>query len=77
MKTVPRRLLVLGGGAAGVELAQAVHRLGGEAVLVEAEAHVLPREPEPLGAALGDALRRDGVEVLVDTGATPRRVPGG
>ena len=32
MKAVPRRLLVLGGGAAGVELAQVVHRLGGEVV---------------------------------------------
>ena len=76
MKAVPRRLLVLGGGAAGVELAQAVHRLGGEAVLVEAEGHVLPREPEPLGAALGDALRRDGVEILVDTRATRARREG-
>ncbi len=36
MKEVPRRLLVLGGGSAGVELAQVVRRLGGEAVIVEA-----------------------------------------
>ena len=35
MKAVPRRLLVLGGGSAGVELAQVVRRLGGEAVIVE------------------------------------------
>lgn len=38
MKAVPRRLVVLGGGPAGVELAQVVRRLGGEAVLVEAGA---------------------------------------
>src|SRR6202000_2999990 len=35
MKAVPRRLLVLGGGSAGVEIAQVVRRLGGEAALVE------------------------------------------
>jgi pyruvate/2-oxoglutarate dehydrogenase complex dihydrolipoamide dehydrogenase (E3) component len=35
MKAMPRRLIVLGGGAAGVELAQVVRRLGGEVVLVE------------------------------------------
>ena len=45
MQAVPRRLLVLGGGPAGVELAQAVHRLGGEVVLVEAAERVLAREP--------------------------------
>src|SRR4051812_4124031 len=57
MKAVPRRLLVLGGGAVGVEMAQAVRRLGGEVVLVENAAHVLPHEPAPLGEALGDVLR--------------------
>src|SRR6185295_19276056 len=52
MKAVPRRLLVLGGGAAGVELAQVVRRLGGESVLVQSADRVLPREPVPLGEAL-------------------------
>src|SRR6185503_1465388 len=35
MKAVPRRLLVVGGGPVGVEMAQAVRRLGGEVVLIE------------------------------------------
>src|SRR6201981_1010475 len=39
MKAVPRRLLILGGGAVGVEMAQAVRRLGGEVALVEAGRH--------------------------------------
>src|SRR3954465_3416471 len=51
MKAIPRRLLVLGGGPVGVELAQAVRRLGGEVVLVEGGAHVLPREAAPPGGA--------------------------
>jgi len=63
MKAVPRRLLVLGGGSAGVELAQVVRRLGGEAVIVEGADRVLPREPASLGEALGEALRRDGIEL--------------
>src|SRR5438552_3234986 len=49
MKAVPRRLLVLGGGSAGVEVAQVVRRLGGEAVLIEGADRLLPREPAPLG----------------------------
>ena len=73
MKAVPRRLLVLGGGPVGVEMAQAVRRLGGEVALVEGAAHVLPREPEPLGEALGEVLRRDGIELALGVAARPPR----
>src|SRR4051794_16634437 len=65
MEAVPRRLLVLGGGPVGVELAQAVRRLGGEVVLIDNAEHVLAREPAPLGEALGEVLRRDGVELVL------------
>ena len=70
MKTLPRRLLVLGGGAAGLELAQATRRLGAEVALVESSDHVLAREPAPLGEALGEALRRDGIELVLGVRAT-------
>ena len=76
MKAVPRRLLVLGGGSAGVELAQAVHRLGGEAALVEGSDRVLPREPAPLGQALTEALRRDGIELKLGLHASAARRDG-
>ena len=72
MKAVPRRLLVLGGGPVGVEMAQAVRRLGGEVVLVERSERLLAREPAPLGEALGEVLRRDGVELVLGVGATRR-----
>jgi pyruvate/2-oxoglutarate dehydrogenase complex dihydrolipoamide dehydrogenase (E3) component len=65
MKDVPGRLLVLGGGAAGVEIAQIVKRLGGEAVVVEGSDRVIPREAEPLGKALAEALRQDGIELVL------------
>jgi pyruvate/2-oxoglutarate dehydrogenase complex dihydrolipoamide dehydrogenase (E3) component len=65
MKEVPRRLVVLGGGAAGVEIAQIVHSLGGEAVIVEGSERLLSREAAPLGEGLGEALRRDGIELML------------
>jgi dihydrolipoamide dehydrogenase len=76
MKAIPRRLLVLGGGPAGIELAQVVRRLGGEAVLVEGADRLLPREAAPLGEALGEALRQDGIEVMVGSHATAARREG-
>ena len=76
MKAVPRRLLVLGGGPVGVEMAQAVRRLGGEVALVEGAEHVLAREPAPLGEALGEVLRRDGIELVLGVHATAARRDG-
>ena len=76
MKAVPRRLLVLGGGPVGVELAQAVRRFGGEVAIVEGGPHVLPREPAPLGDALGEVLHRDGIELHVNATATAARRDG-
>jgi len=70
MKTVPRRMLVLGAGPVGVEMAQAVRRLGGEVALVQRAEHLLPREPAPLGEALADVLRRDGIELFLGAEAT-------
>ena len=76
MKAVPRRLLILGGGPVGAEMAQAVRRLGGEVALVEGASHVLAREPEPLGDALGDELRKDGIELYLGKHATAARRDG-
>ena len=76
MKSVPRRLLVLGGGPAGVELAQVVRSLGGEVALVEMSERVLAREAAPLGDALGEVLRRDGIELVLGAGATAARREG-
>jgi pyruvate/2-oxoglutarate dehydrogenase complex dihydrolipoamide dehydrogenase (E3) component len=76
MKAVPRRLLILGGGPVGVEMAQAVRRFGGEVALVEGEGHVLPREAAPLGEALGDVLRREGIELALGKHATAARRDG-
>ncbi len=76
MKAVPPRLLVLGGGSAGVELAQVVQRLGGQAVIVEGADRVLPREPAPLGEGLGEALKQDGIELVLGMHAAAARRDG-
>jgi pyruvate/2-oxoglutarate dehydrogenase complex dihydrolipoamide dehydrogenase (E3) component len=76
MKAVPGRLVVLGGGAAGAELGQAAHRLGADVVIVESAGRLLPREPAPVGNALVEALRSDGVEVIVGREATDARREG-
>ena len=63
MKRVPRRLVVLGGGPVGVEMAQAVRRLGGEVTIVDTADHLLSREAAALGEGLGEVLRAEGIEL--------------
>ena len=76
MKAVPPRLLILGGGPVGVEMAQVVRRLGGEVVVIDRAEHVLARDPGPLGEALGEVLRREGIELALDVGVTAARRDG-
>src|SRR4051794_5758393 len=77
MTEVPRHLLVLGGGAVGVEMAQAVVRLGGSASIVEGMDHLLPREPRPLGEALGTALAAEGIRLCFGQMASAARYEDG
>ncbi|HEX4672808.1 MAG TPA: NAD(P)/FAD-dependent oxidoreductase [Solirubrobacteraceae bacterium] len=56
VREIPESLVILGGGPVGVELAQAFATLGTDVHLVEGKDHVLPREPRPLGEALGKAI---------------------
>lgn len=65
-KEVPRRLVVLGGGVVGVEMAQAWKNLGTEEVtIIEAEDRLLPREEPFVGPELASAFKRLGIEVIV------------
>lgn len=72
----PDRLVVLGGGAVGVELGQAFARLGSEVELVEVAPRLLAAEQPWVGETLAEALRRDGVVVHVGAEAT-RAEPAG
>jgi pyruvate/2-oxoglutarate dehydrogenase complex dihydrolipoamide dehydrogenase (E3) component len=60
---LPRRLVVLGAGPVGCELAQIYAAFGSQVTMLEAEPHVLPGEAPFTGEILGDALRRTGVDL--------------
>jgi pyruvate/2-oxoglutarate dehydrogenase complex dihydrolipoamide dehydrogenase (E3) component len=66
LTSLPRRLVVLGAGPVGCELAQSFARFGSEVVLVESGAGILPREDREAAAILRAALERDGVKIFCD-----------
>ena len=76
MKAVPRHLVIIGGGPVGVEMAQVVRRLGGQVTLVDVGPHLLGREPAALGDALGEALRREGIELVLGADISEARRDG-
>jgi dihydrolipoamide dehydrogenase len=76
MTAVPRSLVILGGGPVGAEIAQVVRRLGGEVTVVDMADHLIGREPAPLGEALGEALSREGIELVLSATVTEARRDG-
>lgn len=67
---VPGRLIVLGGGAVGAEMAQAWHSLGSEVTVIELLEHLLSREEPYAGAELAAAFTEQGIDVLTSARAT-------
>lgn len=72
---VPGRLLVLGGGPVGCEMAQAYRSLGASVALVEGGTHLLGREEPYAGVQLREALEAAGIEVHTGVKATEVRRP--
>jgi dihydrolipoamide dehydrogenase len=62
-ETIPERLLIIGGGVVGVEMAQAFQTLGSQVTLVEGERRLLPREEEFACAEVTEALTEYGVDI--------------
>jgi pyruvate/2-oxoglutarate dehydrogenase complex dihydrolipoamide dehydrogenase (E3) component/uncharacterized membrane protein YdjX (TVP38/TMEM64 family) len=75
LQSLPQRLLVLGGGPIGCELAQCFARLGSQVTLVEAAPRLLLREDADAAELVAQSLRADGVTLL--TGHTALRVDAG
>ncbi len=67
--TIPASLIVLGGGAVGVELAQFFRRMGADVTLVENSDHLLARLDVDAGSLLAERFGQDGIRVLVETRA--------
>ncbi|HEY6780464.1 MAG TPA: NAD(P)/FAD-dependent oxidoreductase [Thermoleophilaceae bacterium] len=68
-KYVPTRLVILGGGVVGVELAQAWSSLGSQVTLIEAADRLIAHEEPFAGEQVADALYERGVDVQVDVKA--------
>jgi pyruvate/2-oxoglutarate dehydrogenase complex dihydrolipoamide dehydrogenase (E3) component len=73
---VPASLIVLGGGAIGVELAQVFARFGSHVTLVEAAPRLVAVEEPDAGALLAEVFARDGIDVRVGVSATAVRHDG-
>ena len=75
-KEVPKRLLVLGGGPVGAELAQAFRRLGAGVVIVEAADRLLAREEPFAGEQVQAAFEAEGISVVTGARMTAARRNG-
>jgi len=73
---VPASLIVLGGGAIGVELAQVFARFGSHVTVVEAAPQLVPFEEPDAAALLADVFAREGIDVRIGVSATAVRHDG-
>lgn len=64
---LPRRLLVIGAGPVGCELAQAFRRFGAEVTIVQRAGRLLGKEDPDAAAIVLDAFRRDGIRVMLES----------
>ncbi len=74
---LPRRLLVIGGGPLGCELAQVFCRLGARTTIAQDMPLFLPKEERDAAQILSDSFVRDGIEVRLNTAAVAVRVDNG
>jgi pyruvate/2-oxoglutarate dehydrogenase complex dihydrolipoamide dehydrogenase (E3) component len=74
LDTVPEHLLILGGSYVGLELAQAMRRLGSRVSVCEREERLLPREDCDIAEAIRDLLQEEGIAII--TSADVSRVSG-
>lgn len=66
LRKLPARLLVVGGGPIGCELAQAFNNLGSKVTQVDMAPRIMPREDPEVSAAVAERFAEDGIDVLTD-----------
>ena len=76
-ETLPSSLVILGGGAIGLELAQVFARFGVSVIIIEGMSRVLATEEPEASAVLEDVLRRDGIEICLNARAKSVERRGG
>ncbi len=72
IEELPARLIVLGGGAEGLEFGQAFHRFGARVTIVQRNRRLAPKEDPEISVTIEEILREEGLEIL--TGTAPTRV---
>lgn len=77
LTTLPRRLIVLGGGPIGAELAQSFARFGSTVTVVHADPRLLPRESPDASAVIARAFDADGITVHNNVSITAVQYAGG
>jgi pyruvate/2-oxoglutarate dehydrogenase complex dihydrolipoamide dehydrogenase (E3) component len=70
MPELPQRLVVIGGGPLGCELAQAFCRLGSHVTIIQNDPKFLPREERDAAELLSESMARDGVTIMLNTTVT-------
>ena len=66
LKELPKKLLVLGGGAIGCELAQSFGRLGSKVTIIERNKHLLPREDKDVSKIIEMQFQKEDIEILTE-----------
>lgn len=64
LQTLPKRMLFLGAGPIGCELAQCFARLGSKITIIDIAPHILPREDPEIAKFVIDSFQQDGIEVV-------------
>ncbi len=77
LKTLPKRLIVIGGGPIGSEITQAFNRLGSEVWQVEREEKIMIREDPEIADMIREKFESEGIHVMVSTNAVSVKSGGG
>jgi pyruvate/2-oxoglutarate dehydrogenase complex dihydrolipoamide dehydrogenase (E3) component len=73
---LPRRMMIIGGGPLGCELAQAFCRFGSHTIIAHQAPFFLPKEERDAAQLVSDSFARDGIEIHLNTTAVKVRVEG-
>lgn len=66
-RDLPQRILVVGGGPIGIEIGQALHRLGSSITIVHRGANILPHDDHEIASILFERLKGEGVEIILNS----------
>jgi mercury(II) reductase len=78
LPSLPKSMVIIGGGVVGVEFAQLFARFGVEVTIVASRSHLLPKEESDLTMVLREVFVREGINVLTNTRVTRvGKDPGG